>query len=133
MAVEDGATIARLLGLLLQYRRRMNSSISNGEKHRIDSTDIYKTLQLYQKLRKERTELNVRGAERARIMLHLPAGPDMEKRDQLMRDWDWNDLNARSEWEYFDTAYTRDLLGFDAENEAARAFEEAFESPFSDK
>lgn len=132
MAVEDGATIARLLGLLLQHGRCKELSGSTGEGHRAWSIGIRTTLQLYQNLRKQRTELNVRGAERARIILHLPAGPDMERRDQLMRDWDWYELNARSEWEYFDTKYARDLLGFDAEKEAARAFSKEFGSSFTD-
>lgn len=116
MAVEDGETIACLLGLLARRSGKIQP----------EPGDIAKILRMYEKLRKERTELNVRGAEAARVMLHLPAGRELEARDQLMREWDWDDLEATSEWPYFDPEYGRRLMSFDAEAEAAKAFAEEF-------
>lgn len=116
MAVEDGETIACLLGLLA---KRCGGTQAAPE-------DIVRVLQIYEKLRKERTELNVQGAEKARIMLHLPAGPELEARDQLMRAWDWDDMVATSEWPYFDPGYGKKLMNFDAEAEAAKAFADDF-------
>jgi salicylate hydroxylase len=88
MAVEDGATIVSLLGLLDNHLR-------SSEDSRVDN--ICRVLRLYQDLRKERTKLNVEGAESNRTFLHMPAGPELEKRDQLLRDWDWDDQKAKSE------------------------------------
>lgn len=113
MAVEDGETIACLLGLLAM----------RGQP---EPEGVVRVLRVYEKLRKARTELNVQGAERARVMLHLPAGPELEARDQLMRIWDWDDVGATSDWPYFDAEYGRKLMSFDAEAEASRAFAEEF-------
>jgi hypothetical protein len=72
---------------------------------------------------------NVRGAEANRVSLHLPAGPHLEERDQILRGWDWEDLDARSKWPYLDTAYAKDLMGFDARREAIAAFKAEFGGP----
>lgn len=114
MAVEDGATIAEMLGLLVQR---------SGP---VESSAIVRVLNLYQRVRKQRTELNVRGADSNRIFLHLPLGPELEARDEALRQWDWEDLDAESVWPYFDPTYARDLMGFDAEQEAKEAFEAEF-------
>lgn len=126
MAVEDGATVACLLDLLVR-RTSQNGQSATA----VDPNEICETLRLYESIRKQRTELNVRGADMNRIMLHLPSGPEMEERDQLMRDWDWQDLNAKSKWPYFDPTYAKELMGFDAEREATKAFEADFGMSFS--
>lgn len=126
MALEDGATIARLLGLLAAgtTTRLANDVLKDGNPN-VDSK-ICSVLGLYERLRKERTELNVRGAESNRMFLHLPLGPEMDERDQTLREWDWGDLDAESKWPYLDPKYAKELMGFDAEREAAKAFEKEF-------
>jgi salicylate hydroxylase len=118
MAVEDGETIACLLGLLKHSAEKV-----------VEAETIKQTLCIYERLRKRRTETNVRGAEMARVFLHLPAGPQLEQRDELMRKWDWNDLTATSEWPYFDPGYMKELMGFDAEAEAIAAFNDIHREP----
>ena len=53
----------------------------------------------------------------------MPLGPELEARDQMFREWDWENLDAKSQWPYLDPTYARDLTGFDAESEARKAFE----------
>ena len=121
MALEDGATIAELLGCLVNHR-------CGGSPRDVGtlSGDLERLLGLYQQLRKERTELNVRGAESNRVFLHLPLGPKQEERDQALRRWDWEDVRARSEWPFLDASYAKKLMGFDAEKEARTAFATEF-------
>ena len=121
MAVEDGATIAEMLGLLKENFHSNPLSDTGGDS--VTSGNIVRALRLYQQIRKERTEFNVRGAESNRVFLHMPLGPELEVRDQMLREWDWDDLDAKSEWPYFDPTYTRDLMSFDAKSEARKAFE----------
>lgn len=118
MAVEDGATIAEMLGLLSQSPQWADDTA--------DQAAIAQTLQRYEQVRKQRTELNVRGADANRIFLHLPRGLELEERDQMLREWDWNDSTASSKWPFLDPTYARELMGFDAEAEARAAFERKF-------
>ena len=135
MALEDGATIAEMLGLWTARRDargqqddELNRSQPSDDINDLDTKakDISRILKVYQRMRKERTELNVRGAESNRIFLHMPAGPELEQRDQTLREWDWENLDAKNEWPYFDPTYARELMSFDAEKEARVAFEQEF-------
>jgi salicylate hydroxylase len=78
MAVEDGACIAKLLGLASKTR-----------------SDVREVLQLYERLRKDRTTLNVEGAKSNRKVYHAK-GDFATERDRILKDFDWNDPNAAS-------------------------------------
>jgi len=126
MAVKDGATIARSLGLLSE---RVQTYASGVKATGVAPQDICRVLRLYELIRKQRSEMNVRVAEMTRTIFHLPSGPEMERRDQMIRDFDWEDPHAKSDWPFFDPAYARELLGFDAERESKNAFDREFANP----
>ena len=109
MAVEDGACLARLLGLAA--RTHLNIS------------DV---LKLYERLRKDRTTLNVKGATSNRELYHA-RGLAADERTRLLAGFDWNDPNAESPFKGFnDMPYQRALLGFDTVGNAEKAFYHAF-------
>ena len=116
MAVEDGAVLGRLLGL---YSSTMVSPPS-AESTDASTTLIPSLLRLYESLRKSRTTINVRGAVENRVMFHLSDGPQQEKRDAMLEHADWA---GRSEWNWLDAPYQKDLLGFDAVGECEAAFD----------
>lgn len=64
MAVEDGAVLGKLLGLLSQFPR-----IDETERHLL----VPAALKLSESLRKSRTTLNVQGAVRNQEMYHMAA------------------------------------------------------------
>ena len=83
MAVEDGACVARLLGLAAK-----------------SGASIPEVLQLYEQLRKDRTTLNVAGATSNRRVYHA-SGAAAEQRNKILRDFDWDDANATSPFKGF--------------------------------
>ena len=78
MAVEDGACIAKLLGLASKT-----------------GWDIREVLQLYERLRKDRTTLSVEGANSNRKVYHAK-GEFAVERDRILKDFDWDDPNGTS-------------------------------------
>jgi salicylate hydroxylase len=109
MAVEDGACLAKLLGLAAR-----------------NETDISQVLQLYESLRKDRTTLNVEGANGNQKLYHA-SGDAVEERAKLLKNFDWDDPQARSPYKGFnDMPYQRALLGFDTVAGAEEAFQRTF-------
>lgn len=110
MAVEDGACLGKLLGLASHH-----------------GSSIPEVLQLYESLRKDRTTLNVEGANGNRILFHTSDENAVEERARLLKDFDWNDAEARSPYKGFnDMPYQRALLGFDTVADAEASFHKTF-------
>lgn len=113
MAVEDGAVLGYLLGSTSQRYAR---SIGNAQ-----SFDYIKgVLGLYEKLRKARTTVNTKGAVANREMYHLPDGAAQQRRDAELKDFDY--VAGCSDMKWADSRYQLDMLGFDAVEDARRAF-----------
>ena len=109
MAVEDGACVAKLLGLASKT-----------------GTSVPEALKLYERLRKDRTTLNVEGANGNQKMYHA-SGEAAEERARLLKDFNWDDPNAESPYKGFnDMPYQRALLGFDTVGDAETAFYRTF-------
>jgi salicylate hydroxylase len=81
MAVEDGATLGKLLGLLNAARHQGADNASE------DKPTIPAVLDLYERLRKKCTMLNVAGADENRDLYHL-SGKEAEERNQELKDLD---------------------------------------------
>lgn len=107
MAVEDGATLGRLLGLLDLHQKALGSSLDNTRE----------ILKLYETLRKSRTTMNVRGAAENRFWYHLSDGPMQERRDRALAG-----TSDDTDWCWVKETYSRELLGFDAVEDAEQAF-----------
>lgn len=110
MAVEDGAVLGKLLGLLHKSRLRDDNKNS-----------IPKILGLYESLRKTRTTTNVQGANSNRVSYHLPDGPLQQERDASLSRGVRSRTGVRTH--FADLEYLRSLLAFDAVGEAIQAFE----------
>lgn len=110
MAVEDGATLGRLLGLFARQDRLQGS--------------IPSVLELYQDVRKKRAATTVRTADGHRNLYHMPDGPEQQKRDSLYATHDWWDEEAPFPFTYGNLAYGQELYGFDTLKAADEAFEE---------
>jgi salicylate hydroxylase len=111
MAVEDGACLGKLLGLAAKSK-----------------TNIPEVLQLYEGLRKDRTTLNVEGANGNRKLYHAK-GKAAEERARVLKDFDWDDPDARSPYKGFnDMPYQRALLGFNTVNNAEEEFHRTFDT-----
>ena len=108
MAVEDGATLGRLLGLL------------NVEKDLPQKSTVYipHILKLYEIIRKSRTTLNVKGAAENKFWYHLEDGPLQEKRDLAFAGGP-----DTTGWCFIRPEYRLDLLGFDAVADSERAYQ----------
>lgn len=114
MAVEDGAVLGRLLGRLQNYEMHDGS--------RLNMKDLApELLVLFEKLRKSRTAVNVKGATQMRTFYHLPDGPLQEERDNLLQDLDL--LSSACKWNWGDAEYQRALMGFDSVADAAEQFD----------
>lgn len=77
MAVEDGATLGRLLGLFSHHQR--------------PTSFLPSLLELYQEIRKKRAATTVKTADGHRKLYHMPDGPQQEERDRLYATHDWWD------------------------------------------
>ncbi|KAI8936116.1 hypothetical protein NX059_007615 [Plenodomus lindquistii] len=110
MAVEDGAVLGRLLGLLQQ----------SEQDPRQRSQMIPDLLQLYESLRKPRSTRNVEGTIANRHWYHLPDGAEQVLRDKMLSSHQWGE---QSQWSAIDLEYNMFLYGWDslkhAENEFA--------------
>ncbi|QGI68533.1 hypothetical protein CEK26_012494 [Fusarium fujikuroi] len=112
MAVEDGAVLGKLLGLLNQsevYKSQAPRRLSN-------------MLKLYESLRKARTSNNVQGAISNRYTYHLLDGPEQEARDAWLassRTTPPPDGQTLGDHEYLKT-----MLAFDCVTDSIEAFKE---------
>lgn len=114
MAVEDGGVLGVLLGM---YNKSKLESIPKALPR--DAT-IPALLSLYEQLRKQRTTVNVQGAVRNRWFYHLPDGEEQKARDVEMANYDF--VGGRSSYSWLDSKYTMNLLGFDALEDARKAY-----------
>ena len=113
MAVEDGATLGRLLGLAAR-----SSAPSQPP--------IPAVLGLFESLRKRRTTLNVAGAKENRVLYHLKTEAELRERDAALAHLDWDKAENDFSWLWGDMSYMRYLNGFDTLQEAEHAFWERF-------
>ncbi|KAH8807786.1 putative salicylate hydroxylase [Xylogone sp. PMI_703] len=114
MAVEDGAIIGLLLSKLL------SSGLALDQKARYEQ--LSSLLKLYESLRKERTEINVRGAIQSQEFYHLPDGEIQIERDQLISELPKSDWQRSCKWNWGDEEYQASLLGFDVLADAEQSF-----------
>ena len=110
MALEDGAVLGTLLGLL---KASSNDEIRWRE-------DIPQILRLFESLRKSRTTVNVQGAVANQRWYHLVDGPLQEARDKALAAVNWKDA---TEWNFTDPGYQFAMLGFDSVGESAKEFQ----------
>lgn len=101
MAIEDGAVLGTLLGLL---SKTPYSNLSDQK------TAIPAILNLYEVIRKKRTTSNVQGADEAQIIYHLDDGPEQEERDVFLRKMD---PDKQRKWVWTNMETIEDLYGFD--------------------
>ena len=113
MAVEDGAVLGRILGLLSQSAEIFGRPVDH----------MNEALKLYETIRKARTTLNVQGAAHNRYWYHLHDGSAQQERDQAFAEGR-NTVN----WTYLDPEYHRQVLGFDAVANAEILFQAWLES-----
>ena len=109
MAVEDGATLGRLLGRFAQ--RGLSNPI------------LPSLLELYQSVRKQRAATTVKTADGHRKLYHMLDGPEQQERDRLYATHDWWDEDAVFPFTYGSMAYGHELYGFDPLEAADKAFE----------
>ena len=86
MAVEDGVVLGHLLGRLV--RNRFDSATTTAK------LDVPATLELFERLRKHRTTVNVQGALNNRKLFHMEDGAEQQERDKTMRSTDWTTQKA---------------------------------------
>ncbi|OHE97567.1 hypothetical protein CORC01_07182 [Colletotrichum orchidophilum] len=113
MAVEDGAVIGKLLGLLKD---------AAGPEHM--QVQVPEVLKLYETLRKNRTTVNVQGATSNRKWYHVHDGPEQEARDAELAGTPLKDGLSPTGWRLMDPDYGMELMGRDTVAEAVEAFEE---------
>ncbi|KAJ0303190.1 hypothetical protein COL516b_006702 [Colletotrichum fioriniae] len=113
MAVEDGAVIGKLLGLLKN---------SLGVEDMV--AQIPEILNLYETLRKDRTTVNVQGATSNRKWYHVRDGPEQQARDAEMTGALLRDGLSPTGWRLMDEDYRMELMGRDSVAEAIEAFKE---------
>lgn len=104
MAVEDGAVLGVLLGRLQEH---LSCSTHNKP------TQVASLLKLFERLRKQRTEINVSGAVEKQDFYHLPDGDRQIERDQLLANLPKSDFQADCKWTWGDKSHNDELLGFD--------------------
>ncbi|PPJ52452.1 hypothetical protein CBER1_10380 [Cercospora berteroae] len=112
MAVEDGAVLGYLLSA---YQRDLQA-----DDGKLDAEPVNSVLKLYERMRKRRTTLNVAGADQNRIFYHMHDGPEQQERDAEMAGFDFD--KGRSSHGWLDSEYNKDLLGYDAVEDAAAIY-----------
>ena len=116
MAVEDGVVIGTLLGRLQRSRELLL------EKYRQKS--VHDVLKLYERLRKNRTTLNVKGAVQCQDFYHLRDGDEQIYRDDILHRFDESEEWPEScKWNWGDAQYQGSLLGFDVVEDAHQQFD----------
>lgn len=109
MAVEDGVILGQLLGAL-------NSLTAKEDDY---SRDVPQVLRLFEKLRKARTTVNVRGATENQKWYHFLDGSWQERRDASLAT---ADHKSHTEWSWTDGKCQSDLLGWDSIGESQATF-----------
>lgn len=125
MAVEDGAILGLLFGLLDTRLKQSGRRVPQATETLVPSI-----LEIYERLRKHRTTVNVRGAVQARWFNHLPDGPEQEKRDIELSRVDWSVPRA-SPYIWCDATYQKELLAHDLLGEARSTFETWWNAPLT--
>jgi salicylate hydroxylase len=117
MAVEDGAILGYLLSAYKKDVERPDTKLRPGLEPTI--------LHLYEEMRKQRTTLNVAGADQNRIFYHLRDGPKQQERDAEMANFDFD--TGRSSYTWLDSEYNKDLLSYDAIDDAREVYRKWYE------
>ncbi|KAJ5893406.1 hypothetical protein N7495_005097, partial [Penicillium taxi] len=122
MAVEDGAVVGKLLGLL-QTHYLNSTKFGNDQSLSRLSTQylIAGVLALYEKNRKSRTTRNVRGAVMNRKLFHMQDGILQKIRDFVLG---YTGVTRKSDWTWFSSFRQRQTLGLDVLQDCEKAFEE---------
>lgn len=114
MAVEDGAIIGKLLGML-------NSVLIKGENPTASKAQsISEVLHLYESLQKHRTTFNVKGAINSRYFYHMVDGSEQQARDDELAKHPWTDETSQYMW--CNMQYQAQLLKFDVIKNVEVAF-----------
>ncbi|RAH46603.1 FAD/NAD(P)-binding domain-containing protein [Aspergillus brunneoviolaceus CBS 621.78] len=116
MAVEDGAVLGKLLGLLQSH---LSQSRSEG-KEMSTADSIASILKLYEQLRKGRTTRNVRAARINRFLLHFADGIVQRLRDFFLA---YMGVTRESDWSWLFSFSMRQTLGLDVIRDCEAAFE----------
>jgi salicylate hydroxylase len=116
MAVEDAA----VLGTLLAKTQQAETKATTEQERK---KAVASALQCYQRLRKDRAELNVAGAVHTRHFYHLSDGEEQENRDRELAAEASHEWKAPCIFNWADAEYQRDLLGFDVLRDAEVASE----------
>ena len=116
MAVEDGA----ILGLLLDKLQRAGAPSGQMERN----ARLASLLQLYENLRKQRTEVNVAGAVDTRHYYHLADGDEQRSRDRELSKLSSEEWQGNCSFNWGDAQYQQDLLGFNVLADAEERFDE---------
>ncbi|KAJ5648325.1 hypothetical protein N7490_004697 [Penicillium lividum] len=119
MAVEDGALIGKLLGLLqARYSSLGNDpSLSANES---TQTTLVSLLELYEQIRKKRTTRSVQGAIMNRKLFHMPDGLLVRIRNFLVR---YAGVTLKSDWTWFSSFRQRQILGYDVLQDSKKVFD----------
>lgn len=110
--MEDGVCLGTLLGL----RKDSPSDIS-----------LNSILDLYCRLRKERTALQLHGALKNRALFHMEDEAARQERNRVFKEATWDDRSDSFEWTLANMDYQRKLHGYDAILATQTAFREHFE------
>lgn len=122
MAVEDGAVIGKLLGLLQAHYLDQNSGSDPSISTRSSAQDLTATvLTLYEKCRKARTSRNVQGAIMNRKLFHIPDGVLQMIRDFLLG---YAGVTRKSDWTWLSSFRQGQTLGLDVVGDCEKVFEE---------
>ena len=109
MAVEDGAIIGKLLGLLQNQYQKGEGSPSEAGKP--DQGAIISVLSLFEKLRKKRTTRNVQGAIKNRKLFHVKDGIASSVRNFALR---YAGVTRKSDRLWFSSHRMKKNLVFDS-------------------
>ena len=123
MAVEDGAVIGRLLGLLQAHHLDpRNSGGDPSISTRSSAQDLTAAvLGLYENCRKSRTTRNVHGAVMNRRLFHIPDGLLQRIRDFLLG---YAGVTRKSDWTWLSSFRQGQTLGLDVLEDCQKIFEE---------
>ncbi|OQE80171.1 hypothetical protein PENNAL_c0047G07639 [Penicillium nalgiovense] len=123
MAVEDGAVIGKLLGLLqVHYLDPRNSGSSPSISMQSSARDLTAAvLTLHEKCRKARTTRNVQGAVMNRKLFHIPDGLLQRIRDFLLG---YAGVTRKSDWTWLSSFRQGQTLSLDVLEDCQKVFEE---------
>lgn len=123
MAVEDGAVIGKLLGLLrAHYLNPTNSGSDPSISTRSSAQDLTAAvLTLYEKCRKARTARNVQGAIMNRKLFHIADGLLQMIRDFVLG---YAGVTRKSDWTWLSSFRQGQTLGLDVLEDCEKVFEE---------